>query len=62
MQSNAAIVRVSVEPRHLQDFDAVARGLRLLQRADPSVEVRIDIHDTRTTNMIYVLGCVYICS
>ncbi|CEL94296.1 unnamed protein product [Vitrella brassicaformis CCMP3155] len=50
-KSNAAIVRVSVEPKHLQDFDAVARGLRLLQRADPSVE--LSVLDTGE----YVIGC-----
>jgi len=31
------IVRVSVEPHHVTDMNALARGLRLLHRADPSV-------------------------
>lgn len=34
-----AIVRVNVEPQSVVDLDTLARGLRLLHRADPSVAV-----------------------
>lgn len=37
----APIVRVAVEPQTVADLPALARGLRLLNRADPFVEVTL---------------------
>lgn len=46
-----SIVRVSIEPKHVTDLDALFRGLRLLHRADPSVAI-----ETMVTGE-NVLGC-----
>ncbi|XP_066273846.1 elongation factor-like GTPase 1 [Branchiostoma lanceolatum] len=37
----APIVRVAVEPKHAGDMSALMQGLRLLNQADPSVEVLV---------------------
>ncbi|CAK0819002.1 unnamed protein product, partial [Prorocentrum cordatum] len=46
-----AIVRVSLEPQHVADLNALARGLRLLHKADPSVSVEAMVTGEN------VLGC-----
>lgn len=46
-----ALVRVSIEPQHITDLDALLRGLRLLHKADPSVVVEAMVTGEN------VLGC-----
>lgn len=41
LQQAAPIVRVAVEPADPADIPALVRGLRLLNRADPFVEVLV---------------------
>uniref|UniRef100_A0A0G4I3T8 Tr-type G domain-containing protein n=1 Tax=Chromera velia CCMP2878 TaxID=1169474 RepID=A0A0G4I3T8_9ALVE len=50
-KTTAAILRVTLQPRHLKDLDALIRGMHLLHKADPSVEV--SMLDTGE----HVIGC-----
>lgn len=46
-----AIVRVSIQPQHVKNLDALHKGLRLLHKADPSVSIEAMVTGEN------VLGC-----
>ncbi|KAJ1605608.1 elongation factor-like protein [Cryptosporidium canis] len=49
--SLSSIIKVSIEPKNIQDLPLMLRGLELLSRSDPCIE--IDTSDTGE----YILGC-----
>ncbi|KAF7456045.1 Elongation factor-like GTPase 1 [Cryptosporidium felis] len=49
--NSSSIIKVSIEPRKIQDLPLMLKGLELLSRSDPCVEI-----DTLDTGE-YILGC-----
>ncbi|KAJ1608293.1 elongation factor-like protein [Cryptosporidium canis] len=49
--SLSSIIKVSIEPKNIQDLPLMLRGLELLSRSDPCIE--IDTSDTGE----YIIGC-----
>lgn len=57
----APIVRVAIEPRHASDMPALIRGMKLLNMADPCVEVSVQEtgeHILSTAGEVHLKKCI----